>query len=137
MSCHECQVFQGKRKLLPLPLKPIEVNAPFQQWGTRFHREIHPTLSAQHKWILTTTNYFTKWTEAILTRQATDTVIIQFLKSNILSRFSCPNKIITDNATTFKSKKMIEFCSKYIIIWVILQHIIRREMIWLNHPISL
>ena len=29
MSCHECQVFQGKRKLLPLPLKPIEVNAPF------------------------------------------------------------------------------------------------------------
>lgn len=30
MSYHECQVFQWKRKLLPLPLKPIEVNAPFQ-----------------------------------------------------------------------------------------------------------
>ena len=29
-SCHECQIFQGKRKLLPLPLKPIEVKAPFQ-----------------------------------------------------------------------------------------------------------
>ena len=29
MNCHECQVFQGKRKLLPLPLKPVAVNAPF------------------------------------------------------------------------------------------------------------
>lgn len=30
MSCHECQVFQSKRKLLPLPLQPISINAPFQ-----------------------------------------------------------------------------------------------------------
>eukprot|EP00253_Pinus_taeda_P007067 PITA_07067 len=73
MSCHECQVFQGKIKLLPLPLKLVEVNAPFQQWGLNFIGEIHPTSSAQHKWILTATDYFTKWIEAIPTRQATDT----------------------------------------------------------------
>ena len=29
-SCHECQIFQGRRKLQPLPLKTIEVSAPFQ-----------------------------------------------------------------------------------------------------------
>jgi len=113
MSCHECQVFQGKRKLLPLPLKLVEVNAPFQQWGLDFIREIHPTLLAQHKWILIATNYFTKWIEAIPTRQATNTVIIQFLESNILSCFDCPSKIITDNAAAFKTKKMIDFRSKY------------------------
>ena len=28
-SCHECQIFQGRRKLQPLPLKPIEVSAAF------------------------------------------------------------------------------------------------------------
>jgi hypothetical protein len=28
-SCHQCQLFEGKRKLLPLPLKPISVEAPF------------------------------------------------------------------------------------------------------------
>jgi len=49
MSCHECKVFQGKIKLLPLPLKLIEANAPFQHWGLDFIVEIHPTLSAQHK----------------------------------------------------------------------------------------
>ena len=29
-TCHHCQVFEGKRKLQPLPLKPIFVDAPFQ-----------------------------------------------------------------------------------------------------------
>eukprot|EP00253_Pinus_taeda_P029880 PITA_29880 len=112
-SCHECQIFQGKRKLQPLPLKPIEVSAPFQQWGLDFIGEVHPSSLPQHKWILTTTNYFTKWIEAVPTRQATDSVIISFLENNILSRFGCPNKLITDNAATFKSKRMIDFCHKY------------------------
>eukprot|EP00253_Pinus_taeda_P028217 PITA_28217 len=62
------------------------------------------------------TDYFTKWIEAIPTRQATDAVIISFLENNILSRFGCPNKLITDNAAAFKSKRMIEFCNKYKII---------------------
>ena len=97
----------------PLPLKPIEVSAPFQQWGLDFMGEIHPSSSAQHKWILTAMDYFTKWIEAIPTRQATDLVIISFLENNILSRFGYPNKLIIENATTFKSKIMIEFWDKY------------------------
>lgn len=28
-SCHECHIFQGRRKLQPLPLNPIEVSVPF------------------------------------------------------------------------------------------------------------
>jgi hypothetical protein len=30
-TCHKCQVFEGKRKLQPLTLKPISIDAPFQQ----------------------------------------------------------------------------------------------------------
>eukprot|EP00253_Pinus_taeda_P031100 PITA_31100 len=69
---HKCQIFEGKWKLQPLPLKPIEVSAPFQQWGLDFIGEIHPASSGQHRWILTATDYFTKWIEVIPTRQATD-----------------------------------------------------------------
>lgn len=29
MSCHECEIFHGKRKLLPFPLQPISVSALF------------------------------------------------------------------------------------------------------------
>ena len=113
VSCHKCQIFEGKRKLLPFPLKPISTEKHFQQWGLDFIGEIHPSSSGQHKWILTATDYFTKWIETIPCRQANDSTIIQFLESNILSRFRCPEKIITDNATAFKSKKMINFCHKY------------------------
>ena len=113
VAYHKCQIFEGKRKLLHLPLQPVTVEAPFQQWGLDFIGEIHPTSSAQHKWILTTTDYFTKWIEAILSRNATDSVIIKFLEDHILSRFGCPRKIITDNVAAFSSKNMIDFCHKY------------------------
>jgi hypothetical protein len=116
-SCKECQIFVGKQKLPSLPLVPIKVEAPFQQWGLDFIGEIHPSSSAQHKWILTaTTCYFSKWVEAIPTKFATDAVVIKFLEENILSRFGCPRKIITDNAQAFKSLAMIDFCQKYNII---------------------
>eukprot|EP00253_Pinus_taeda_P003589 PITA_03589 len=113
VSCHKCQIFEGKRKLMPLPLKPISTEKPFEQWGLDFIGEIHPSSSGQQKWILTATDYFTKWIEAIPCRQANDSTIIQFLESNILSRFGCPEKIITNNAAAFKSKKIIKFCHKY------------------------
>jgi hypothetical protein len=112
-SCHKCQVFEGKMKLLPLPMKPISIEAPFQQWSLDFIVEIHPPSLGQHKWILTAINYFTKWIEVVPCRQATDSVIIKFLETNIFSRFGCPKKIIADNVMTFRYKRLIEFCIQY------------------------
>ena len=31
VACHKCHIFEGRRKLLPFPPKPIHVEAPFQQ----------------------------------------------------------------------------------------------------------
>ena len=75
--------------------------------------KINPNSSGQHKWILTATDYFTKWIEEIPTRRATETVIMDFLEENILAMFGFPIRIVTDNAAAFKSKKMINFCHKY------------------------
>jgi hypothetical protein len=115
-TCHECQVFEGKRKLSPLPLKPVSIEAPFQQWGLDFIGEMNPTSSAQHRCIFIAIDYFTKWIEAMLTRQATDVVIIEFLLGNILSRFGCPRKIVIDNEKAFTSTKLLKFYSDYKII---------------------
>jgi hypothetical protein len=106
-------MFAGKKKLQPLPLRPIKEEAPFQQWGLDFIGEINPNSSGKHKWILTTTYYFTKWVESIPTRAVTDTVIIKFLEENILARFGCPRKIITDNSQAFKSAKLLQFFQNY------------------------
>ena len=47
--------------------------------------------------------------EAIPTRNATDKVIINFIQENILSRFGCPKKLLTENVKAFKSKSMVNF----------------------------
>jgi hypothetical protein len=112
-SCHECQKLDGKRKLQPLPLNPISIEALFMQWGMDFIGEIHLPSSTEHRRILTPMDYFTKWIKVVPIRQATDTVIIHFLETNILSRFGFPVKIITDNAAEFKSKKMENIFNDY------------------------
>jgi hypothetical protein len=99
-----------------MPLVPVKTKAPFQQWGLDFIGKISPHSSAQHRWILTATDYFTKWVEAIPTRRATDSVVMDFLEENILSRFGCPRKIVTDNAHAFKSMAMVSFFQKYNIV---------------------
>jgi hypothetical protein len=35
-GCQQCQLFIGKQKLAALPLHPIVVESPFQQWGIYF-----------------------------------------------------------------------------------------------------
>jgi hypothetical protein len=63
-----------------------------------FIGEINPSSSGQHRWIITATDYFTKWIEAIPTQNTTDKVIMEFLEGYIFSRFGCPKKLVTDNA---------------------------------------
>jgi ribonuclease HI len=99
-ACIKCQKFAGKQQLRSLPLNPVVVSGPFQQWGLDFIGEIHPASSGQHRWILTATDFFTKWIEAIPTRSASHKVIIGFLE-DLITRFGCPNKIVTDNAAAF------------------------------------
>jgi hypothetical protein len=78
-ACNPCQLFSGKQKLPALPLISTKTKALFQQWGLDFISEIHPQSNTQHKWILTATEYFTKWVEGIPTQNATDSVVINFL----------------------------------------------------------
>jgi hypothetical protein len=90
----------------------VVASGPFQQWGLDFIGEIHPTSSGQHRWILTATDYFTKWIEAIPIRSASHKVIISFLE-DIIARFGCPSRIVTDNSTSFKVEPLILFCEQF------------------------
>jgi hypothetical protein len=98
--------------LKSLPLKPIVITGPFQQWGLDFIGEIHLPSSGQHRWILVATDYFTKWIEAIPTRNANHTVIIKFLQENIFARFGCSKRLVADNAAAFKDKQLVKLCEE-------------------------
>ena len=91
-----------------MSLKPIHVNGSFQQWGLDFIGEINPYSSGQHKWILVATNYFTKWIEAIPTKNANHQVVMKFLNENIFTRFGFPTKLVTDNVADFKANELVD-----------------------------
>ncbi|XP_059070497.1 uncharacterized protein LOC131860140 [Cryptomeria japonica] len=67
-------------------------------------------------YILTTTDYFTKWVEAISIKNATSEIVCRFLKENIISRFGVPYKILSDNVATFSSSKISQFFFEYSIL---------------------
>ena len=69
-----------------------------------------------YSWILTTTDYFTKWVEEIPTRKAVDAIVMDFLEDKIITRFGVPSRIITDNGPFFVSSEMPSFCFKYGIV---------------------
>jgi hypothetical protein len=112
-SCQPCHFFTGKQCLPFVPLKPIIMEAPFQQWGLDFIVEFKDNSSNKYRWILTTIDYFTRWVKAIPTKKETEEVVMRFLEENIITRFGVPNKITTDNFKYFSSMELNDFLFKY------------------------
>ena len=62
-KCEECQKSVGMEKRPTFTLQHVGVENPFQQWGGYVIVEIHPASSGKHKYIITATDYFTRWSE--------------------------------------------------------------------------
>jgi hypothetical protein len=111
-SCDKCQKFSGKERLSAMLLKHVLPDFPFSKWGLDFIGPINPLSSARQVFILTTTNYFTKWVEVVPLKHSTYDQVIYFLENNIFSRFGLPLEIITDNGPAFISAKLTQFLAK-------------------------
>jgi len=85
------------------PLKPVVVEAHFQQWGLDFIGEFKDNLSNGYQWILTATDYFTRWVEFIPTKKSTEEVVMDVLEEIIITRFGVPSNITTNIAKAFNS----------------------------------
>ncbi|XP_021825361.1 uncharacterized protein LOC110766353 [Prunus avium] len=75
-------------------------------------RTIHPP-SDGYIWILTATEYFTKWVEAIPLQKATGAAIANFICEYIVCRFGIPYKIVTENGTPFVNKQVSSTLNGY------------------------
>ena len=94
------------------PLQLVIVSKPFEQWGIYIIGEINPNSSLQHKYILTSTDYFTRWVEAIPLRKVNEYVVIYFLQDHILTRFGVPISLVFDNATYLSSIRLTAFSNE-------------------------
>ena len=82
------------------------------QWGLDIIGEIVPNSSKHHKYILTTTDYFTKWVEVVPLKVANSEAIIEFFDQYVITKFGLPNALMFDNASDFSGNSMISFALK-------------------------
>ena len=64
-KCKTSQTTVGRERKAAFPLQLVNIQQPFEQWGLDIIGEITPNSSKKHRYILTATDYFTKWVEAI------------------------------------------------------------------------
>ena len=104
-----CQRCTGRQSKAAAPLKPMMITETFEQWGLDIIGEIKPNYSLQHKYILTATDYFTRWVESIPLRKINENAVIDFLQDHIMTRFGVPVSLVFDNATYFSSIRLTTF----------------------------
>jgi transposase InsO family protein len=74
---------------------------------------ISPPSNVGHIFILTTTNYFTKWVEVVSLKNDRKYQVVEFIEHNILSHFGTPAKILIDNGSYFMFDVMLHLGVTY------------------------
>ncbi|RDX89182.1 Pol polyprotein, partial [Mucuna pruriens] len=75
--------------------------------------EMHePKASNGHRFILVAIDYFTKWVEAASYANVTKSVVIKFIKRDIIC-YELLARIITNNGTNLNNKMMTELCEQF------------------------
>ncbi|KAA0044960.1 uncharacterized protein E6C27_scaffold74G002660 [Cucumis melo var. makuwa] len=97
----------------PEPLHPTIASWPFEAWGLDLVGPIMPKSSAGHSYILTGTDYFSKWVEAMPLREAKKDNIVNFVRTHIIYRYGIPHRIVTDNGRQFSNTFMDDLCEKF------------------------
>ena len=110
---HKCQAFTNNVNAPPIPLNILAAPWPFSMWGIHVIGAIDPKASNGHRFILVSIDYFTKWVKAASYPSVTRSVVIKFIKKEIICRYGLPKKIINDNATNLNNKMMKEMCEDF------------------------
>jgi transposase InsO family protein len=108
-GCEECQKFGDLQTTLASTLHPIMKPWPFRGWGMDFVREIHPSSSNGHRFVLVATDLFTRWTEVVPLKNMTHKEVISCVLENIVHQFGIPQMLTTDQGASFMMHKFKDF----------------------------
>ncbi|XP_062008347.1 uncharacterized protein LOC133725208 [Rosa rugosa] len=110
-SCDRCQRTGNLGARNQMPQTPILVVELFDVWGIDF---MGPFLSSYgNLYILLAVDYVSKWVEAKATRTNDSKVVVDFVKSNIFTRFGTPRAIISDGGSHFCNRSFEALLRKY------------------------
>ena len=110
-KCDKCQKHSPIIHQLAIDLHPLTSPWPFVQWGLDI-LDPFPKASSSRKFLLVTTDYFSKWVEVVPLVNIADSNVKTFLWENIVTRFRIPKMLVAYNGPEFKSRKIIKFYEK-------------------------
>jgi transposase InsO family protein len=85
-----------------MPLKPHVTLQVFDKWAIDFVRPINSLGKCTGaRYIITATDYLTRWVEAAPVKDYSTVTIVQFIFENILTRFGCLRILMSDQCTHF------------------------------------
>ncbi|XP_052206772.1 uncharacterized protein LOC127811099 [Diospyros lotus] len=97
-TCDKCQKHGPLTLRPPSSIQPIFQPLPFAQWGLDILGPF-PMASAQRKFLLVATDYFTKWVEAEPLATITEKKVEGVIWKDIICRFGIPRILNTDHGT--------------------------------------
>src|SRR6266540_1414801 len=100
-TCDQCQ--RRKKITDENELHSIKIKEPFYQWGIDIVGLLTET-SRENKYIVVAIDYFTKYLEAKALTNANAKSVANFIYEDIICRYGCSRKIISDRGTHFNNQ---------------------------------
>ena len=114
-KCDQCQRFAPSIHQSGGILNPLSSPWLFAQWSLDIVGPF-PKAVGNKKYLLVSTNYFTKWVEAEPLVNIKDVDAKRFVWKIIVTRFGVPHVLISDNGLQFDSKMFRKYCGELGII---------------------
>ena len=108
-KCDQCQRFEPNTHWPGGFLNPLSSPWPFAQWGLDIVGPF-PKTAENKKYLLVSTDYFTKWVEAEPLANIRDVDVKKFVWKNIVTRFGIPHSLISNNGLQFDNKSFRRYC---------------------------
>ena len=101
-TCDVCQRVGKPSQRDEISLQPQVTLKLFEKWAIDFVGPINPPgKETCARYIITATNYLTRWDEVALGKDYSIATTTQFIFENILTRFRCPHILMSDQGKHF------------------------------------
>ena len=109
-TCNECAQYHRGQPARSTHLSPIVCGEPWELLSLDITGP-HPASAQGHCYILTMQDNFTKWAEAFAIRRHTAPIVAHILFHQVIMRFGCPRRILSDRGPEFEGEIMAELCT--------------------------